>query len=145
MEEIFSDSTEDKAEFLQGSESILFVDDENLLAEMGREMLEGLGYHVTVEKDSMMALERFLTGDEIFDLLVTDMTMPALNGKELASIIRDIRPDLPIIICSGYSEFKTTEEVREAGFQGFLMKPYTKRMLAEVIRKALSLKETLVS
>ena len=130
------DVTDSKTELLQGNERILFVDDEAMLAEMGKEILEGLGYRVTLEKDSLLALERIRTDADAFDLLVTDMTMPGLTGRELADKIRDIRPDMPIIICSGYSEFKTGEEAREAGFDGFLMKPYTKRMLAEVIRSA---------
>lgn len=122
----------------QGNESILFIDDEDVIVSMGQEILEELGYKVTIEKDSLQALERFRTNPDSFDLIITDRTMPGLNGRELACKIREIRPVLPIVICSGYSEFKNADESLEAGFQGFLMKPYTTRMLAEVIRKVLT-------
>lgn len=134
-----SDSIDSKAEPLRGNERILFVDDEDVIVAMGQEILEDLGYHVTAEKNSTMALKRFSSNAESFDLLVTDMTMPGLSGKELAGKIREIRPDMPIIICSGYTELNTASDALEAGFDGFLMKPYTTRMLAEVIRNALTL------
>ncbi len=133
-----SDSIDSKAAPPRGNERILFVDDEEVIVAMGQEILEDLGYHVTVEKNSMMALKRFSSNAESFDLLVTDMTMPGLSGKELAGKIREIRPGMPIVICSGYTELNTASETLEAGFDGFLMKPYTTRMLAEVIRNALT-------
>lgn len=134
-----SGSTDSTAEPLRGNERILFVDDEDVIVAMGQEILEDLGYHVTSEKNSTMALKRFSSNAESFDLLVTDMSMPGLSGKELAGKIREIRPDMPIIICSGYTELNTASDALEAGFDGFLMKPYTTRMLAEVIRNALTL------
>lgn len=131
-------STDLISEPMHGDERILFVDDEGELAEMGQEILEHLGYSVTIEKSSVGALERFKKAPELFDLIITDMTMPGLTGKELINCIRSINPEVPAIICSGYSEFKSAEEARENGYQGFLLKPYTTQMLAKSIRKALN-------
>ena len=132
-----SDSAASEAENIHGNGRILFVDDEEVLTEMGKEILEGLGYHVTAEKDSLAALERFRADAGSFDLLITDMTMSGLTGKELLGKIRDIRPDMPAIICSGYPEAEIIEGAGVAGSHGFLMKPYTARTLTEAIRRTL--------
>ena len=120
-----------------GNEHVLFVDDEEFLVSMGQEMLEGLGYRVTTVADAMTALTTFQNNPDDFDLVITDMTMPKMTGKELARELRAIRPGIPIIISSGYTEFANSKEILQAGVQGFLMKPYGTRNLAESIRMTL--------
>jgi CheY-like chemotaxis protein len=120
-----------------GTERILFVDDEKVLAELGQELLEALGYTVTAETSSLEALALFRAGPDAFDLVITDMTMPGLTGRELARELLAIRPDIPIIMCSGFTEFINANEAREAGFSEFLMKPYGHVSMARIIRKVL--------
>lgn len=121
-----------------GSERILFVDDECVLVELGQELLEALGYNVTARTSSREALELFRAKPDDFDLVITDMTMPGLTGRELAGELLKIRPDIPIIMCSGFTEFINANEARDAGISEFLMKPYVTSRMAQVIRKALS-------
>jgi PAS domain S-box-containing protein len=121
-----------------GSERILFVDDEETLVELGLEMLEKLGYRVTARTSSSDALEIFRAQPDAFDLVITDMTMPSLTGKELAEKIIALRPDTPIILSTGFSELVNEKQAKEAGIREFVMKPYEIRTLADVIRKALS-------
>ncbi|GAM08669.1 blue-light-activated protein [Geobacter sp. OR-1] len=120
-----------------GKERILFVDDEQLLVEMAQEMLNALGYHVVAVTSSLETLERFQAQPFAYDLLITDMTMPGLTGRELSRSIRAIRPDMPIIMCSGFTEFINAAEAKEAGISEFLMKPYSTASLAKAVRKAL--------
>ena len=120
-----------------GNERILFVDDEQALVELGQELLQDLGYHVTTETSSSKALEMFRTKPDAFDLVISDMTMPGLTGRELARELLAIRPDIPIIMCSGLTEFLNEGEAREAGVRQFLMKPYSAGSLATAIRKLL--------
>jgi len=87
-----------------GSERILFVDDEQVLVNIGKEMLERLGYEVTARTSSIEALELFRVKPDQFDLVITDMTMPNMTGEKLAKEIMGIRADIPIILCTGYSE-----------------------------------------
>ena len=121
----------------RGSERILFVDDEKVLADLGQEMLEPLGYRVTVETSSLDALETFLTAPTAFDLVITDMTMPALTGAELAKELITIRPDIPIILCTGYSDLIREGQNKETGIREFITKPYVITELAKTIRKVL--------
>lgn len=123
-----------------GTERILFVDDEKVLAELGQELLEALGYTVTAGTSSLEALARFRAKPDAYDLVITDMTMPGLTGRELARELQIIRPDIPIIMCSGYSEFVNSGEAREAGISEFMMKPYVASRMAQVIRKALKVR-----
>ncbi|MEN6440668.1 MAG: response regulator [Syntrophobacter sp.] len=116
---------------------ILFVDDENELVELGKEMLEALGYSVTTSTGSLDALERFRAQPDAFDLIITDMTMPALNGLELARELLAIRPDLPIILCTGYSDALTGKKDKGTGIREVLMKPYAITDLVERIHKVL--------
>jgi PAS domain S-box-containing protein len=125
-----------------GSERIIFIDDEDTLAEMGRDMLEGLGYEVIAETSSAGALEIFRAQPDRFDLVITDMTMPGMTGKELATELLKIRPDIPIILCTGFSEIITEEEAGVMGIREFAMKPLDLRSIAELIRKALEKKES---
>ena len=127
-----------------GNERIVFIDDENTLAEMGREMLERLGYEVIAATSSARALEIFRAQPDRFDLVITDMTMPGMTGKELATELLRIRPDIPIILCTGFSEFISEEEARLMGIREFAIKPLSLRGIAKLIRRALEKRESLL-
>ncbi len=120
----------------RGSERILLVDDEQAVVEMGTAILERLGYKVTTETDSLRALEVFSARPEEFDLIITDYTMPNLTGVDLAKEVRLIRPDMLILICTGFSERITPDSLKELGLE-LLMKPYGMRQISEAVRKIL--------
>jgi len=120
-----------------GTEGILFVDDEMPLTILGKRILEGLGYTVTAKKDGLDALETFRQDPHRYDLVITDMTMPGMTGDRLALEIMKIRPDIPVVLCTGYSESITPEGVREIGIRELVMKPLVMRQLAEIVRRVL--------
>ena len=120
----------------RGSERILLVDDESNVMEMATRILERLGYKVTSQTDSASALEIFWSNPDEFDLLITDYTMPKLTGLDFAREARLIRPDMPILLCTGFSEKITSERMKELGM-GLLMKPYGMREISEEVRKIL--------
>jgi PAS domain S-box-containing protein len=122
-----------------GNERVLFVDDEKALVELGSEMLESLGYHVRGKTSSIEALEDFRSKPDAFDLVITDMTMPGLTGRKLAREIISIRPNMPIILCSGYSELIDEKLAEESGIREFVMKPYVLSILAKTIRRVLEM------
>jgi len=129
--------TEEETPPPTGDERILFIDDEAALARLGKEMLQRLGYDVTSMTSSIEALALFKQDPEQFDLVITDTTMPHMPGDILAQEMMAIRPDIPIIICTGHSERMSPEKAKEMGIKGFLMKPMVMRNLAETVRKAL--------
>jgi PAS domain S-box-containing protein len=120
-----------------GSERILFVDDEEALLDMGKQALTRLGYEVTCEMSSEAALALFKESPSRFDLVITDQTMPGTTGVELAKKIFAIRPDIPIILCTGFSHLIDAESAKAAGIQGFAMKPLTKSEIAKTVRDVL--------
>ncbi len=120
-----------------GKERILFVDDEEILANMGKTMLERLGYHVTVRKSSLEALEIFQNQPDKFDLVITDQTMPGMTGSDLSRRMLQIRPEIPIILCTGYSTIMSEEKAKSMGIKEFAFKPLTKQDIAKLIRKVL--------
>ena len=120
-----------------GQERILYVDDEISIAEMGKAMLSGLGYRVTASSNPLEALEEFCRRPGEFDLLITDQTMPKMSGVQLAQEVRKIRPELPVILSTGYSAAISEDSAGGMGIRYFIMKPLTMRMLAETVRKAL--------
>lgn len=132
-------TTERKAEepLPRGTERILFVDDEPALAELGKGLLERLGYKVTFRTSSLEALEVFRTGPDQFDLVITDTTMPKMRGDLLARELMNIRPGIPIILCTGFSEHVTEEKARGMGIKAFAMKPVVLKDLARTVRKVL--------
>ena len=121
----------------KGRESILFVDDEQILADMGKEMLEDLGYKVVSRTSSIEALELFRTKPDRFDLIITDMTMPNMTGDDLSKELLKIRPDIPIILCTGFSEKISPEKTKIIGIREFVMKPFALQAFAETVRKVL--------
>jgi signal transduction histidine kinase/ActR/RegA family two-component response regulator len=130
-------ATESAEALPNGTERILFVDDEQTLVELGQKMLTSLGYCVTTKTRSMDALDVFRADPSAFDLVITDMTMPDLTGSELAKALMAIRPDLPVIICTGFSELINRQKAKDAGIREFVMKPYVVSTMAKAIRKAL--------
>ena len=121
----------------KGDEHILLVDDEEQIVAMQRQMLEHLGYQVTASTDSQEALAVFAQHPDNFDLVITDMTMPHMTGDRLAQKLIDIKPGLPIILCTGFNESITEEKALSMGIQKFVMKPVVKNELASTIRAVL--------
>ncbi|MBF0510439.1 MAG: PAS domain S-box protein, partial [Deltaproteobacteria bacterium] len=132
-----SAANEEAALGATGDARILFVDDENLVVEMGTDLLQSLGYRVVAMTNSVEALKRFRQRPGYFDLIITDQTMPNLTGAELAREILDVRPDIPIILCSGFSETISYEAAKKLGIKEFVMKPLTRREMATVIKRVL--------
>lgn len=120
-----------------GSERILFIDDERAIANIYKKILERLGYKVTASDNVVEALNDFREDPGRFDLVVTDLTMPKMTGLELAKEILRLRPDLPIILCTGFSQETAAEEARQIGIQEILFKPIDRLTLAKTIRKLL--------
>jgi PAS domain S-box-containing protein len=120
-----------------GNERILVVDDEEALVKMIKSMLEVLGYKVTTRTNSLEALAIFEAQPQAFDLVITDQTMPAMTGSDLAHRMLQIRPDLPIILCTGYSSLISEEKAMAMGIKGFALKPLAKKDIAALIRKVL--------
>ena len=123
-----------------GKERILFIDDEQILINMGIEMLESLGYEVTTATNGMKALDLFKKHPHAFDLVITDMTMPQMTGDEMAKEMISVRPDVPVILCTGFSSMITEEKSKALGIRAFLMKPIVMREMADTIRKVLDKK-----
>jgi PAS domain S-box-containing protein len=125
----------------EGHERILFVDDEEWLVEMWQEILEGLGFEVKATTSSLEALQAFRTDPDRYDLVITDQTMARLTGFELAREILKVRPDLPVILCTGFSEVVSPEKAKALGIKEFVMKPLTINELTAAIRRALTARE----
>jgi PAS domain S-box-containing protein len=120
-----------------GNERILYVDDEKLLTALFCRLLEPLGYKVTTITNSTEALKLFKSKPDDFDMLITDQSMPNLSGVEMAIEFLKIRPDIPIILCTGYSSKTSAEEAKDIGIREFMMKPLDRKLLAATIRKVL--------
>ena len=100
-------------------------------------MLERLGYAVDTRTSSVEALALFRSKCDDYDLIITDMTMPLMNGDRLSKEILDIRPDMPIILCTGFSENMTEEKADNIGIKAFALKPLVQRDLAAIVRRVL--------
>lgn len=121
-----------------GNEKVLLVDDEEMIATMAKRALERLGYQVNARFNSVEALDIFRAGPDAFDLVITDQTMPHMTGVELARELLSIRPQLPIIICTGYSELVDEKKAKAMGVRGFVMKPVMVSEMAKLIREVLT-------
>jgi len=121
----------------QGNERILLIDDEEQIIDIEQQILERLGYKVTPKTDSQEALEEFAALPEKFDLVITDMTMPKMTGEQLARRLMEIKPDIPVILCTGFNETITEEKALAMGIDKFVMKPIVKDELANTIRTVL--------
>jgi signal transduction histidine kinase/ActR/RegA family two-component response regulator len=121
-----------------GQGTILFVDDEAALAQVADTILTRLGYTVTTCTNSEEALATFQATPDQFDLVITDQTMPGLTGENLAKALRQIRPQLPIILCTGFSHVMTPEKAQGLQLDAFLMKPLTMRGLGQAVQYVLA-------
>jgi signal transduction histidine kinase/ActR/RegA family two-component response regulator len=122
---------------VKGDEHILFVDDEPEIAFMGKKMLENLGYKVSIKSDSISALDEFKNSPDKYSLLVTDQSMPHMNGTELASAMKEIRPELKVIIITGYADNLSDEELTANGIAEVILKPIRLDDFSKVIRRVL--------
>ncbi len=120
-----------------GNERILFVDDEELILKMAKTMLQGFGYEVTGRTSSVEALEAFRENPDRFDLVITDMTMPNMTGERLAREMLKIRPDIPIILCTGFSEQISDQKAMAMGIRDYILKPIPRDEMAIKIRNTL--------
>ena len=128
----------------KGQERILVVDDEDELLILMEDILCRLGYKVISQKRSLDALRIFLAKPDLFDLIITDMNMPKMTGMELAKEILKVRPGMPIILCTGYSELVTPEIVKDIGIGDLIYKPVFRKRLAESVRQVLD-REVVIS
>lgn len=141
---VFVEEDEDAIDLIEieaiprGTEHIMVVDDDEVLVNLNTTILESLGYKVSGFTSSLEALENYKKNPEIFDLLLTDMTMPDMTGSDLSREILSIRKDMPIIICTGFSDMINEEQAKELGIEDFLMKPMTIKNLSKSIRKGLN-------
>ncbi len=124
-------------ELPSGRERILFVDDETSIVRMSSKILEKLGYSVTIKTSSKEALELFRVKPDEFDLVITDMNMPHITGDALSAELMKIRPDIPVILCTGYSKKISDQVVREVGIKALVYKPVVRSDLAKTVRKIL--------
>jgi CheY-like chemotaxis protein len=120
-----------------GTERILFVDDEGAIAETGKSLLEKIGYRVEAYTDPQRAFDEFAARNNDFDLVITDMSMPHLNGEELSKRLLEIRPDIPILMCTGYSDKVDAANPGAMGIKKVLIKPLEMSKLANIIRQVL--------
>jgi CheY-like chemotaxis protein len=127
----------DQQQLPGGHEHILIVDDEEMLVDMMRQVLEQLGYTVSAHADSAEALKAFHASPHTYDLLITDMTMPGMTGTSLAKAVKAIRTDIPIILCTGFNEQINRENTQSLGIETLIMKPVGMQQLAQTIREVL--------
>ena len=125
------------ADLPTGTERILFVDDEASLVSLNHQRLERLGYEVKSTQDPLEAMKLFRSDPDLFDLVITDMTMPRMTGDELAQEILKVRPNLPVILCTGYSEKISESSAKEIGIRKYIEKPVDIQKLAITVREVL--------
>jgi PAS domain S-box-containing protein len=124
----------------RGNERILLLDDEEIVVNSVQNMLQHIGYKVTALTDSQAALKLFSANPSEFDLVMTDQTMPFMTGEDLSKELIRIRPDIPMILCTGYSDLISSEKATAMGFRGFILKPFNVREGAELVRSVLDQK-----
>ncbi|MGW8325132.1 MAG: hybrid sensor histidine kinase/response regulator, partial [Desulfobacterales bacterium] len=120
-----------------GNERILLVDDEKSILFTGRNLLERLGYQVETRQNPVEALDLFRVDPNQFDLVITDMTMPKMTGDQLVQEILKIRPDVPVILNTGFNEKIDEEKAKQIGIRQYIEKPFNRRILANVVREVL--------
>ena len=130
-------SVAEQQEHPSGNERILLVDDEEPNVRLIKRMLAQLGYRVISRTDSGAALDIFRAEPDAFDLVFTDMTMPHMTGAQLAKELIAVRPDIPIVLCTGFSESINRDKAEAVGIRGFLMKPVVRSEIAHMVRKVL--------
>ncbi len=126
----------------RGNERVLLVDDETVLLDVGEKLLSSLGYQVTALNSPLDALELFKKTPDGFDIVITDQTMPDMTGYELGQRLKELRSDIPVILCTGYSDMVTAESAIAGGLQAYVTKPLNRLSIAETLRSALEEKES---
>jgi nitrogen-specific signal transduction histidine kinase/ActR/RegA family two-component response regulator len=121
----------------RGTEHILVVDDDIMLLDVTKRGLNSLGYHVTIETSSLEAIRKFKAHPDEYDLVITDMSMPEMAGDQMSLVMRDLRSDIPMIMCTGFSAQMTEHIAQKKGFEAFLMTPVQLGDLARVVRRIL--------
>ncbi|MDY0190532.1 MAG: ATP-binding protein [Desulfuromonas sp.] len=121
----------------RGTERILFIEDDEMLANLSEKVLTSMGYRVTAMSDSTLAMELLTTDADQFDIVITDQTMPGITGKELIAQLKKIRADLPTILCTGYSSRINADSAAQLGIGAFLMKPVELAKLLQTVRSVL--------
>jgi CheY-like chemotaxis protein/anti-sigma regulatory factor (Ser/Thr protein kinase) len=134
-DEISENAFKKTATIKTGTERILFIDDEIALARLGKQMLEHYGYTVTISVNPLKALDLFRQNPDQFDMVITDLTMPNMSGDELIAEMIKIRPDIPVIICSGHSDLIDSDITDQKGIKAFLAKPVRMIDLNKKIRE----------
>jgi CheY-like chemotaxis protein len=120
-----------------GHESVLLVDDEDMILDVGRQMIEALGYHVTAVKGGKEALGTYLSDPAAFDLVVLDMIMPDMGGGETFDRLKRVNPDVKVLLSSGYSVDGQAKEILDRGCNGFIQKPFHIQELSQELRRIL--------
>ena len=120
-----------------GNERILLVDDERMILDLVKKMLERKGYDITIKEDPVQALELLTRSPESFDLLITDMTMPQMTGDQLIQAVLAVRSTMPIIVCTGFSERMSKEEAVRIGARHYMEKPLGFEQLTRTVRQVL--------
>ena len=137
MEKMVEEEKKPDGEIKGGSESILFVDDEPAIVDLNHQRLERLGYQVKSIQKPEEALDWFKADPDQFDVIITDMTMPQMTGDRLTKEILKIRPEMPVIICTGYSERMSEKDAEGLGVRKYLEKPIGLRNMALALREVL--------
>ena len=122
----------------QGNERILIVDDEQMIIDISTNMLEKLDYNVTSYSDCEEALKYFTDHPDDFDLVITDYGMSGMNGKEFAKKLKEVRPDIPIMLFTGYGDLIAKENIEQWGMEDLLMKPFAFKEISEMVRRILN-------
>ena len=122
---------------LNGTERLLIIDDDEIIAELLKKQLMSFGYHVVALTSPAKAVKIFCQNPQQFDLVITDMTMPKKNGVTLSQEILAIRPDMPIVLCTGFSELINKDSALDKGIKDFIMKPMSKNEIGSVVRNVL--------
>ena len=132
---VYPDAVVESPSLLTGQGQILFVDDEEAIARVGKELLEQLGYRVVAKTSAHEALSIFRDDPEYFDVVITDQTMPGMTGEELSGELLQLRPNLPIILCTGFSHSIDANKAKALGIRGFLIKPLLSHQLAQMLQE----------
>ncbi len=128
----------EQEELRRGKARILLVDDEEMILHLGQMMLGRLGYQVVIYQQSTAALEHFKANPDAYDLLITDQTMPSMTGQQLAEAIKQVRPNLPILLTTGFSSLIKEETLIRCGIHKVVHKPFTRKEMNDAIQAALT-------
>ena len=135
LDVVLPDQSPKAPDWPQGRGKVLFVDDEEVLARWGEQVLMHLGYSVVAKTNPHEAIELFRRQPNQFDIVVTDQTMPTMSGEAFAKMLLDIRPDIAIVLCTGFSHIMSEEKAKQLGLKGFLMKPVNGADLAKTLQE----------